>query len=119
MLEGGQPGRAEGPQVVETGGGAPGATTTTAHTTSPQAGSGSPTTATSRHPGWPAQHGLDLGRGHRLAAGADDVAGAADDGEVAVVVDVGQVAGAVPAVDAAPRRGRRVAEVAVEEQRAA
>ncbi len=76
VLEGGQAARAVLPQVLEGGGGLPGSATTTAQTTSPQVGSGRPTTATSATAGVPGQHRLDLGGRHRLAPGADHVAGA-------------------------------------------
>ena len=51
------------------------------------------------------EHRFDLGRRDRLAAGADHVAGAADDRQVALVVERAEIAGVVPAV--AQRLGGR------------
>ena len=77
---------------------APGATTIAADTTSPHAGSGMPTTATSATAGCDADRGLDLDRRDPLASGADRLRRASGDGEVAVGVAGDEVAGVEPAV---------------------
>ena len=69
--------------------------------------------------GMVAEHVLDLGRRDRLAAGPDDVAGAADDREVAVVVERPEIAGVVPAVTQRVGGGGGIVEVAVHQERAA
>ena len=104
---------------LEVGAGEPSSTTTTATTTSPHCGSGTPTTAISPTVGVLAQHVFDLGRRERFPASADEVARPAHDRQVAVVVEGPDTAGVVPAV--AERFGRcvRVVEVAVHEERAA
>src|SRR2546423_4357168 len=64
------------------------------------------------------EHGVDLGRCDRLAAGADEVLVPSDDRVVALVVDLGQLARAVPAVDEGASGGLGIAEVAAEQMRA-
>ena len=79
--------------------------------------SGRPTTATSSDEGVTGQDRLDLGGHDRLTAGADDVAEATHDRDVALVVHVSQISRGVPAVDQRSARWRsEVVEVAVEEQ---
>ena len=77
---------------------APGRTTIAAHTSSPQRGSGSPTTPTSATAGWVRTAALHFDRRDPLAARPDPLGTAPGDGEVAVGVARGEVAGVVPAV---------------------
>jgi hypothetical protein len=74
----------------------PALTTTTAVTASIQRGCGRPITATSLTCGQAVDRLLDLAAGHVLAAGLDHVLLAVDDGDVALVVDRGQVAAVEP-----------------------
>ena len=71
----------------------------------PSAGSGTPNTAASSTAGMLVERVLDLGAVHVLAAADDHVLGAVDEEQVAVVVQVAEVAGPVPAVDEGLGRG--------------
>ena len=105
-----------GPQVVE--GRAPGTPRPPPRRSRPSRSSGAPNTATSSIAGWVRKRLLDHLWSDRFAAGADHRADAADDRQVAVVVDLGPVAGVVPAVAGSrPAGGLGVTQVAVEQQR--
>ena len=96
----GDPGRAPRASVSA----APGSTCTTALTSSPSSGWGTPITAASAIVGMLDEAVLDLDAVDVLAAPDDHVLGPVGDEEEAVVVDVADVAGVQPAVD---RRSRR------------
>ena len=87
--------------------------------TSPQRSSGTPSTAASATPSMREQRVLDLGRVHVLAARDVHLLQAAADPVVALVVALGEVAGAQPAVDDRLRGRFRVPPVAGEDVRAA
>ena len=70
----------------------PACSSTTATTISPHSSSGTPTTPTSPTAGMAEQHGLDLGRIDVDAAADDQVGAAVGEEQVAVVVDVADVA---------------------------
>ncbi len=85
-------------RASRSGASAPARTTTTAVTTSPHCEVGNAHHRDLGDGGMCAEHLLDLGRRNRLAAGADHVAGTADDREIALVVERAEIAGVVPAV---------------------
>ena len=83
---------------------APACSTTTATTASPQRSSGRPTMQASSDRRAFQQNIFDLGRIDVLAAGNDHVVLARDHMQIALVVEVADVAGMVPAAAQAPRR---------------
>ena len=97
----------------------PAFSTTTATTASTQRGCGTPIDSDFRNRRQTIERLFDLAAGDILAAGLDHVLLAVDDGDIALLVDGGEIAGMEPAALEGGRRAFVVVEIAEHQMRRA